>query len=198
MATPLIWKLSRFENRAIALTVFWLAFFVLCQIAADKSGYEVLVPLSLVAFLGFPASSYAAWLWSERYRSATRTGLREATATVRPGRPFPKIDLYFEDGYKFLAMPDHPREDYELAANITILVVPPRSRLSPRGVKASLPTLKVVKAPFTTFEIAALVQGISSRAVSRDCVDGTRDWMDDSRDWTDDTRWDPAARVSSV
>ncbi|MEV7548866.1 hypothetical protein AB0N89_04500 [Amycolatopsis sp. NPDC089917] len=103
VASPLIWKLSRFENRAMALTVFWLGFFVLCQIVADKSGYEVLVPLSLVAFLGFPASSYAAWLWSERYRSASRTGLREAKATVRPGWPFPEIDLYFEEGYKFLA-----------------------------------------------------------------------------------------------
>jgi len=63
----------------------------------------LLTPLSFSAFLGFPACLGAAWLWRSRYRSASRTGLREATATVRPGWLFPKIDVYFENEYKFLA-----------------------------------------------------------------------------------------------
>ncbi|GAB3732782.1 hypothetical protein GCM10027598_56790 [Amycolatopsis oliviviridis] len=63
----------------------------------------LLTPLSFSAFLGFPACLGAAWLWRERYRSVSRTGLREATATVRPGWLFPKIDVYFENDYKFLA-----------------------------------------------------------------------------------------------
>ncbi|MFC9254941.1 DUF3592 domain-containing protein [Amycolatopsis thailandensis] len=63
----------------------------------------LLIPLSFSAFLGFPACLGAAWLWRSRYRSASKTGLREATATVRPGWLFPKIDVYFEDDYKFLA-----------------------------------------------------------------------------------------------
>ncbi|OXM56250.1 hypothetical protein CFP71_14255 [Amycolatopsis thailandensis] len=68
-----------------------------------NSGGGFLTLLTFSALFGFPMCLYAAWLWRERYRSASRTGLREATATVRPGWLFPKIDVYFEDDYKFLA-----------------------------------------------------------------------------------------------
>lgn len=63
---------------------------------------DLLTPLSFSAFLGIPACLYAAWLWRSRYRSASKTGLREATATVRPGWLFPKIDVYLENDYKLL------------------------------------------------------------------------------------------------
>ncbi|MFC3455839.1 hypothetical protein [Amycolatopsis speibonae] len=66
------------------------------------SGGGFLTFLTFSALLGFPMCLYAARLWRERYRSASRTGLREATATVRTGL-FPKIDVFFENEYKFLA-----------------------------------------------------------------------------------------------
>ncbi|WP_037309607.1 hypothetical protein [Amycolatopsis orientalis] len=102
MAVPLIEKLSNFETRAVALSGFWVAYFVVCQLVSDHPRFEVLVPLSLAAFYGIPACLYAAWLWRSRYRSASKTGLREATATVRPGWLFPKIDVYLENDYKLL------------------------------------------------------------------------------------------------
>ncbi|WP_125799972.1 DUF3592 domain-containing protein [Amycolatopsis sp. WAC 01416] len=64
--------------------------------------FELLTPLSFSAFLGIPTCLYAAWLWRSRYRSALKTGLREAAATVRPGWLFPKIDVYLEHDYKLL------------------------------------------------------------------------------------------------
>ncbi|MBB5851495.1 hypothetical protein ACFQ05_38615 [Amycolatopsis umgeniensis] len=97
MAAPLIEKLSQYKLRALALSVLWLTAFVVCESTIDNPGPA---PLLL---LGFPVCLGAAWLWRERYRSASRTGLREATATVRPGWLFPKIDVYFENEYKFLA-----------------------------------------------------------------------------------------------
>ncbi|MFE6615616.1 hypothetical protein [Amycolatopsis sp. NPDC057786] len=64
--------------------------------------YELLKPLAFAAFFGFPACLLAAYLWRSRYRSALKTGLREATATVRPGWLFPRIDVYPEGDYKLL------------------------------------------------------------------------------------------------
>ncbi len=96
MAAPLIEKLSHFEVRALALSVLWLALFVICQIAIDNPGP------SLLLFLGFPVCLGAAWLWRSRNRSASKTGLREATATVRPGWLFPKIDVFLDGDYKLL------------------------------------------------------------------------------------------------
>ncbi|WP_143253849.1 hypothetical protein [Amycolatopsis keratiniphila] len=186
VAIPLIEKLSQFKVRALALSVLWLIFFVVCQFGLDllrpdpaevartgvwvqgtvekvepssKSGrkkitlaysdgskprtiavgmraarglevgdkvslvYEpgnpakllaldgevvgdsddvLLTPLSFSAFLGFPVCLYAAYLWRSRYRSASKTGLREATATVRPGWLYPRIDVYLEHDYMLL------------------------------------------------------------------------------------------------
>ncbi|WP_409494190.1 hypothetical protein [Amycolatopsis sp. cmx-11-12] len=102
MAAPLIEKLSHFKVRALALSVLWLIFFVICRMSSDNPG-DALALLSFFAFLGFPACLAAAWLWRSRYRSASKTGLREATATVRPGWLFPRIDVFFENDYKFLA-----------------------------------------------------------------------------------------------
>ncbi|MFK0247363.1 hypothetical protein ACIQUM_21945 [Amycolatopsis azurea] len=102
VATPLIERLSQYKLRALALSALWPALFVACRMGIDKPG-SALEPLSLIVILGFPACLGAAWLWRERYRSASRTGLREATATVRPGWLFPKIDVFFENEYKFLA-----------------------------------------------------------------------------------------------
>ncbi|ANN19006.1 hypothetical protein SD37_27545 [Amycolatopsis orientalis] len=107
MAGPLIGKLSHFKVRALALTVPWLAFFVACHVVIDGyavsgSDDDLLTLLSFSAFLGIPACLCAAWLWRSRYRSASKTGLREATATVRPGWLFPKIDVYLEHDYKLL------------------------------------------------------------------------------------------------
>lgn len=70
--------------------------------AVDNPDDDFLTPLSFSAFLGIPACLYAAWLWRSRYRSALKTGLREATATVRPGWLFPKIDVHLEGDYKLL------------------------------------------------------------------------------------------------
>ncbi|WP_146044383.1 hypothetical protein [Amycolatopsis sp. BJA-103] len=97
VAGPLIEKLSHFKVRALGLSVLWLIFFVICRAS------DVPFPLSFFAFLGFPVCLAAAWLWRSRYRSASKTGLREATATVRPGWLFPRIDVFFENDYKFLA-----------------------------------------------------------------------------------------------
>lgn len=102
VADPLIEKMSLLEQRATAWAVFWMAYFVVCQIVSDDRRFEVLVPLSLVAFYGIPACLYAAWLWKSRRRSAEKTGLREAMATVRSGWLFPRIDVYLEGGYKLL------------------------------------------------------------------------------------------------
>ncbi len=68
----------------------------------DNPDDDFLTPLSFSAFLGIPTCVYAAWLWRSRYRSALKTGLREATATVRPGWFFPKIDVYLAQDYKLL------------------------------------------------------------------------------------------------
>ncbi|MER6668839.1 hypothetical protein ABT256_30085 [Amycolatopsis japonica] len=70
--------------------------------AVGDSDDVLLTPLSFSAFLGFPVCLYAAWLWRARYRSASKTGLREAMATVRPGWLFPRIDVYLEGDYKLL------------------------------------------------------------------------------------------------
>ncbi|MFI0804180.1 hypothetical protein SAMN04489729_7730 [Amycolatopsis lurida] len=102
VATPLIGKLSILEQRATAWTVFWMAYFVVCRIVSEDPRFEVLSPLSLAAFYGIPACLYAAWLWKSRRRSASKTGLREATATVRPGWLYPRIDVYLERDYKLL------------------------------------------------------------------------------------------------
>ncbi len=102
VATPLIEKLSLLEQRAAAWAVFWIAYFVVCQIVSEDRRFEVLAPLSLAAFYGIPACLYAAWLWKSRRRSAEKTGLREATATVRPGWLYPRIDVYLEHDYKLL------------------------------------------------------------------------------------------------
>jgi len=82
--------------------VFWIAYFVACQIVSEDRRFEVLAPLSLAAVYGVPACLYAAWLWKSRRRSAEKTGLREAMATVRPGWLFPRIDVYLERDYKLL------------------------------------------------------------------------------------------------
>lgn len=102
IAVPLIEKLSHFKVRALALSVLWPAFFVACSTSADNRDNGLLTPLSFSAFVGFPACLYAAVLWRSRHRSALATGLREATATVRPGWLFPKVDVYLERDYKLL------------------------------------------------------------------------------------------------
>lgn len=102
MAAPLIEKLSHVQMRALGLSVFWVAFFVVCSMGTDYRGNDLPAPLSFLAFVGFLACLYAAVLWRSRHRSALKTGLREARATVRPGWLFPRIDVYFEGDYKLL------------------------------------------------------------------------------------------------
>ncbi|MFI7123469.1 hypothetical protein [Amycolatopsis sp. NPDC049868] len=70
--------------------------------AVGDSDDILLTPLSFSTLLGFPVCLYAAYLWRSRHRSASKTGLREAMATVRPGWLFPRIDVYLDRDYKLL------------------------------------------------------------------------------------------------
>ncbi|MFD0815937.1 DUF3592 domain-containing protein [Amycolatopsis umgeniensis] len=53
----------------------------------------LLIVPGFFVFAGIPLCLVAAAAWWNRYRSVLKTGWREATATVKPGRVFPEIAL---------------------------------------------------------------------------------------------------------